>query len=69
VPVIYLAIAQRLTLETPPLRCGHYATESCNPTRETRVRLLTLVNGAQSGKRIALGPLECQGSRFKFPLP
>ena len=68
-PVIYLTIAQDLTPETPALRCGPCAAESCNSTRETSVRLLTLVNGVLSGKQIALGPLECQGGRFKFPLP
>ena len=68
-PVIYLTISQCVTLKTPPLQCGRIAAESCTPTRQTSVRLLTLVNGALSDKQIALGPLECQGGRFKFPLP
>jgi len=59
VPVIYLATSQCVTLKTPPPQCGRIAAESCNPTRQTSVRLLTLVNGDLSGKPIALGPFEC----------
>jgi len=59
VPVIYLAIAQCLRLRNPVLRCATGAAQSCNPTRAAGVRLLTLVNGGLSGKRIALGALEC----------
>jgi len=59
VPVIYLAIRQCVTPETPLPHCGHFAAESCNPTREMGVRLLTLVNGIRSSKSIALGALEC----------
>jgi len=69
VPVIYLSVTQYLMLETAFLRCGRAAAESCNPTQQPCVRLLTLVNGALSDKQIALGPLECQGGPFKFPLP
>ena len=68
-PVIYLAISQCVTLETPRPTCCRIAAESCNPTRQTSVRLLTLVNAIGASKSVALGALECQGSRFKFPLP
>src|SRR2546428_13165655 len=69
VPVIYLTIDQCLRSETAPPCCGHCAAESCNPTREAGVRLLTLVNSGLSGKQIALAPLECQGGRIMFPAP
>ena len=68
-PVIYLSVAQCLMLETAFLRCGRPAAESCNPTRQLCVRLVTLVSEGLSGKQIALGALECQGGQFKFPLP
>jgi len=59
VPVIYLTISQCVTLKTPPLQCGRIAAESCTPTRQTSVRLLTLVNGICSSKSVALEALEC----------
>src|SRR5712691_5429278 len=69
VPVIYLTIDQCLRSEAAPPHCRHCAAESCNTTQEACVRLLTLVNGGLWDKQIALDPLECQGGRFKFPLP
>src|SRR5438552_17881693 len=69
VPVIYLSVTQYLMLETAFLRCGRAAAESCNPTQQPCWRLLTLVNGALSDKQIELGPMYCQGCRFKIHLP
>jgi len=59
VPVIYPTNAQRLTLQPPVARGGHFVAESCTSIREPVVRLLTLGHGTYPDTLIALGALEC----------